>query len=257
MSALKGIIIFLAGGVIGAGVSAFVTYKRIIEREQKRADEKIKSHDEAYQEYVKSLETEVATFREGIRKTYISEDSENKEEQTVKNSEENIINTPKKPNEKGRDGGPVKKDYTMYYKARAEKEYPGEPEGAESLDYIDEDPNEELNSPEYSKMPPKVITYQEYYNPEYEYHDKIVLNYFQEDDILATEEDEALDSITYDGDGSVKKDTAINGRMLHVGDCLEKSGFTKNQNKVLYIRNFRLSTDYEICKVFGAFSDVV
>lgn len=72
-----------------------------------------------------------------------------------------------------------------------------------------------------------------------EYHDKVTLYYYIEDDILATEEEEMIDD-----------------RERLVGDCLTKYGFVDNDEKTIYVRNTALSTDYEIVKVWSAFSDV-
>ena len=39
-----------------------------------------------------------------------------------------------------------------------------------------------------------------------------------------------------------------------VGDCLNKYGFTDNDEMVIYVQNFALTTVYEVQKVMAAFN---
>ena len=90
----------------------------------------------------------------------------------------------------------------------------------------------------YSKdKKPKIITGDSFYN-EYPHFDKISLQYYFDDDILATEEDEEIDDVE---------------RVL--GDTLDKYGFRNNDESVIYVRNLSMGTDYEVFKVRAAFGE--
>lgn len=84
---------------------------------------------------------------------------------------------------------------------------------------------------------PKIITGDSYYN-EFPHFDKIALQYYFDDDILATEEDEEIDDVE---------------RIL--GDTLDKYGFRNNDESVIYVRNVAYGTDYEVFKVRAAFGE--
>lgn len=64
------------------------------------------------------------------------------------------------------------------------------------------------------------------------------LFYYTEDDILATEEEERIDNPEF-----------------YVGNCLDKFGFRDNDESSIYIRNYRVQYDYEICKVRSSFEE--
>lgn len=90
----------------------------------------------------------------------------------------------------------------------------------------------------YSKdKKPKIITGDSYYN-EFHHFDKIALQYYFDDDILATEEDEEIDDVE---------------RIL--GDSLDKYGFRNNDESVIYVRNMAMGTDYEVFKVRASFGE--
>lgn len=214
---LKEVIIFASGCAIGAAIAVPITINKVAKREQDRADAKTKSKDA----YIEELEAKIKAHNMALNKNYIQKESE-KEEKLVesrgvkdKKVEKKVVLCP-----------PVR-DYTVYYQDKAENEYPTEE------DY------EEKRVVDYEKGP-KVVSNEEYWSPEYEYHDKCELNYFVEDEVLA-------DS----GNEVVEKEEIL------IGNAIRDSGFNKNNEKVLYVRNYELSTDYEIAKVFGAYSEYV
>lgn len=67
-------------------------------------------------------------------------------------------------------------------------------------------------------------------------YDKIGLNYYVYDDVLANEGEEMVDED------------------LFAGDVLENSGFKTDDSDVIFVRNDRLTSDFEIKKMFSKFS---
>ena len=87
---------------------------------------------------------------------------------------------------------------------------------------------------------PRLITADSYFD-DYPHHNKVVLEYYTDSDILVdTETEEELP----DED-------------LIVGDCLDKYGFRDNDEEfIVYVRNFNFGIDYQISKVFGSWDPV-
>ena len=230
-SIVKGVLIFLAGAGAGSGVTYLVLNKKITEREQKRADDKIKSHEE----YVHDVESKLKAHEEALRNGYSSDSGSEKPKNSSKFgsvSDDETKNADKK--EEKPPLKPVQRDYTQYYiQRRAEEEHPYDSDEDEN------DIHEALNDPNLRKKEPKLIKYEEFMSPEWEHHDKLTLQYFTEDDILATEEGEILKNVH-----------------LHVGDALTKYGFKTNKDEsVIFVRNFRLGVDYEIDKIEASYVD--
>ena len=70
-------------------------------------------------------------------------------------------------------------------------------------------------------------------------YDKQDLNYYISDDIVVNDELEIIDDMS----------------VIHlIGDILIKSGFDSNDDEVLYVRNDKIMTDFEITKVFTAYT---
>ena len=230
---LKEVIIFISGVGIGAGVTALILTKSITKREQKIADDKISSHNE----YVKDLEERVRVAEGAIRERYSGEDG-SKNGDSGDRSDTGSENDSKKSEKKEKNsssGKILQVDYTSYYKNRAENEHP---EDDLSSEMTLEEETEELNSENYRKKPPEVIEKEDYEDSSTDYFDKIQLYYYTEDEILATEEDEIVDNV-----------------MLSVGNLITSTGFNKNKDIVMYVRNYNLGVDYEIDKMYGAFQD--
>ena len=72
----------------------------------------------------------------------------------------------------------------------------------------------------------------------YPYNDKIELVYYTDDNILSEE------------DGEVVTD-----REMLIGDFIDTTNFFKNDEEYLHVRNGKISTDFEIKKVFGSYYD--
>lgn len=85
--------------------------------------------------------------------------------------------------------------------------------------------------------PPKIISVEEAGNlpPHIESE---TLFFYSYDEVLVDENNAEIDEP---------------GRL--VGECMEKYGFIDNDEKVIFVMNYELSTCYEIQKVFAAFGD--
>jgi hypothetical protein len=87
------------------------------------------------------------------------------------------------------------------------------------------------------KEPPKLISAEEF--SENNLMDKETLYFYFGDGVLTTADDEIVD----DPENLV-------------GDALTKYGFNTNDEKVIYVRNVRIDTDFEIQKVDSLYSDM-
>lgn len=84
------------------------------------------------------------------------------------------------------------------------------------------------------KLPPRLIKEEDWQTcPTL---DKVNLYYYTEDDILTNEDDEVIDDPRY-----------------YIGNTLTKFDFKHNDEKVIYVRNEEIGTDFEIEKIWGGF----
>lgn len=226
---------FVAGGITGAGVAFLFLKKKFdkrIDEELEKINSEMSEEDVAYFEgetkvNIEDLDSTPAPTLNDISKKYASPKAE-------------------------------EMDYKNFYSKKEESADPAESEHPEEED---DEENENETDPEsigvitpenenlvagyqmtkemaYSKdKKPKIITGDSFYN-EYPHFDKISLQYYFDDDILATEEDEEIDDVE---------------RVL--GDTLDKYGFRNNDESVIYVRNLSMGTDYEVFKVRAAFGE--
>ena len=119
---------------------------------------------------------------------------------------------------------------------------PDEP--SEDIDDYDEPTQEELEDEEarqaemrerYMNSKPKLITYEDFENGLPGFDQKSLL-YYQGNDTLTTDDDELVDD-----------------REALVGSCMEQYGYEDSEEKTIFVRNYKLETDYEIIKIFGDF----
>lgn len=244
-SGVKGFIIFVSGAAAGGSVAAFFVHRWAKKTYLAAADDKVRSLEEYIdrirnEELLSDLgykeESEVSNGDSGKSGNYISDGK--------KDAARKVMDHAKKVNSE-----PEYHDYTQYSKA----------EGAKSIDPADythpvdsdETGYEEFDEDEYeqarqdalsrswsekinSGSKPKIIPFEEYGSTGY--LDEVTLYFYQEDGILATEDNEIL----------TDKEAIL-------GDALTKFGFDKNDEKVIYVRNYSRSTDYEVSKVFEGF----
>lgn len=163
---LKGLIIFICGGIVGGAATYFYADRKLEKKWMKISEEKEKSHAD----YIKDLQAR-AHAEDIARSQGYSSDSETKS--SDKNTE----------TEK-----PVRRNYTTYWQSRAEAEHPRD-------DEAEYNPNEDLNDPKLRNREPVIISHDEYWGDEYEHHDKLALYYYVEDDVLATEDGDVIDNI--------------------------------------------------------------
>lgn len=119
-----------------------------------------------------------------------------------------------------------------------------EPSEEAEDEYLDEDGDEEEDEEliagknaalEYERtknLPPKLITSEEFGS--YEDFDQRTLLYYTGDGTLANEDDEIIDD-----------------PVAYIGGSLDKYGFRDSDETAIYVRNWRLQTDYEVIKVEG------
>ena len=251
-SGVKGFIIFVSGAAAGGSVAAFFVHRWAKKTYLAAADDKVRSLEEYIdrirnEELVSDLgykeESEVSDGDEsgasdsgGKSGNYISDGK--------KDAARKVMDRAKKVNLE-----PEYHDYTQYSKS-------GEVKSIDPADYThpvdsDETGYEEFDEDEYeqarqdalsrswsekinSGSKPKIIPFEEYGSTGY--LDEVTLYFYQEDGILATEDNEILTDVE-----------AI------LGDALTKFGFDKNDEKVIYVRHYSRSTDYEVSKVFDGF----
>lgn len=232
---IKECIIFAVGAAVGVGTTVLVMRKKYDEKYNKLLKDAIDSDaDFRLREANKKL-AEAKALQSG----YIQSSGEEKPE-TDKKLEKVDTPDPEKSNQKrsgeSKIGKPNYVDYSAYYEAKVANEYPREEyEKAEETAMAEAD---RLNNSQESNKKPKIVSKEEFDSPEYEYYDKVTLYFYKDDEVLATEDDEVIED-----------------PFKYVGDALDKYGFRKNSENVIYVRNYRLTCDYEIDKVDNAFAD--
>ena len=135
---------------------------------------------------------------------------------------------------------PEYRDYTQYYEETSDPADAESPPDDEEENYY-EGLALEKEAKENKGKEPKIINASDYgVDPMF---GTLSLLYYTENDTLVIhdEEDESEDMIYLDEISDF------------IGDALDRSGFRNNNTKVLYVRNYRRSTDFEITKVRGSF----
>lgn len=93
---------------------------------------------------------------------------------------------------------------------------------------------------ERNKNEPYVIPVAEFMNDSNSF-DKITITYFEEDDVLCDEREEVIPNV----EGTVGN------------DALTKFGYMSDDEKIVYVRNERLKTDFEVLKEEKSYAEVV
>jgi len=241
---VKECIIFAVGAAIGAGTTVLIMRKR---------------YDKKYNELLKDAINSDADFRlrEAERKLaevkaresgYIQSSGEEKPADDTgkangKLNKVDALDPDKAKSTQEKTGGDkIGKanyvDYTSYYENKVANEYPREEyeKASEEAAYEAERLNEDYHA--NRNKPPKIVSREEFYSPEYEHHDKSTLYYYTEDEVLATEVDEVIEDPS-----------------TLIGDALDKFGFRNNGEEVIYVRNYGLQIDYEVEKRDASFAE--
>lgn len=88
---------------------------------------------------------------------------------------------------------------------------------------------------------PYIITIDEYNEDHAHDYDKLTLTYYEEDDVLADDDDSAVE----DPDNLVGE------------DALTKFGQWSKDKNIVYVRNEDISTDFEIIRKAGSYAEIV
>lgn len=247
-SSVKSLLIFTSGAAAGGSVAAFFVHRWAKKKYMAMSDDKVKS----LEEYIDRIRNGELVCDLGYdQKSEVTENGDEKNGNYISDGESDAarIAFNKARNESKAGGNGEYIDYTQYSKSGksvdpADYTHPVDSDENE-YDEFDEDEYEEAKRNELSKAwskkvnsgsKPKIIPFEEYGSTGY--LDEVILYFYQEDGVLTTENDEVIDDIS-----------AV------VGDSLTKFGFDKNDEKVIYVRNYSRSTDYEISKIFSAFSE--
>lgn len=248
---------FIVGAGIGSAVTYFVTKDYITKKEQKIADDKIKSMKE-YVDELRARDTagELAKSLEYVGGSGSKSGSGNDSSDSNSSSGTSYSYTSagkiitKRDKETGdqvvvgaetvKTDGP---DYTSFYRRAdpAELEHPSDddPDSEEEANPASTSAyvmNEEAHSPTRSR--PRVISYEEYNDPEYDHHSKPEFVWYIEDETLADESDmEVYEPIELIGEEGVK-------------------ALKEGAEDMVYVRNPSLGADYSIQRVQYAFGDV-
>lgn len=235
---VKECIIFAVGAAIGAGTTVLIMRKR---------------YDKKYNELLKDAIDSDADFRlrEAERKLaeikarengYIQSSGEEKPTSKSVNKVDALDPAKAKSTQEKTGGDKIGKanyvDYTSYYENKVANEYPREEyeKASEEAAYEAERLNEDYHA--NCNKPPKIVSREEFYSPEYEHHDKTTLYFYKEDEVLATEANEV-----------------VHDPPRLIGDALDKFGFRGNAEEVIYVRNYGFGIDYEIDKVDDSFAE--
>lgn len=201
----------------GCAIGAAIAVPITINKVAKREQDRADQKTRSKDEYIAELEAKNRAHEMSVGQNYIPKDE--KIEVKEEKEEKKAVDRDRRVILR-----PPVRDYSVYYQEKAENEHPME-------EYFEEKLEEKGT---------KIVSNEEYWSPEYEHHDKCELNYFVEDEILADSNNEVVEK-----------------EYILIGNSIRDSGFNKNSEPVLYVRNYELSTDYEIAKVYGAYSEYV
>lgn len=230
-------VIIFAGGLIVGGVSSLFACKKYY---RKKANDEIESVERAFTERLNEIEEEKRDALDVAEEALLSANDYHREDpgarELIKNRStlDGILKSKKAD----------RVDYVTYAKNSKETievdDHPTDDEPEEDEDY-GSDSNEAImelgNGRDHIKEPYE-INYREYGSlPTYDFKE---LYYYQGDNTLVDAEGDSEDIID-------------NPEYL-VGDVLVKSGYTKNDEKSIYIRNEYSSCDFEVMKVFASYS---
>ena len=247
----KMIFSFVSGLVAGGGIGFIAASKFLNKKYFKKYDERVKELEEYYGN---------TSVYERDYKDEISADDLDEKTKGYKDVVSKI----------DRENGPLTKDqrddiknkllrnekqttnYASMYRSKAGPmadaleqklaEEEGPEEDSDDLDEDAQDPDDayyEQAFDEHQKnknRAPRIISAEtaDGFGPEW---DQQTLLFYMYNDALTTEDDDLIE-VPYD----------------LVGDCLNKYGFTDNDEMVIYVQNFALTTVYEVQKVMAAFN---
>lgn len=224
--------------IAGAATGAFVTYKYLEQKFETILEDEV----DAVKHYAKK-KIQIAKLEQDVARCETKLTSNDKDVISDLITEEkiNISNIKLKDLDTDEDividGDGVYHANHVYFEEDSESSEDNEEE-EEEIEFDDDFIIEPPSKLERMKIP-FIISSREFAE-EMEHFDKISLNYYAGDETFADDQDELIDDI----------------RML-VGDAYEYFGANPDDPDVVYVRNFRLSTDFELCRVYGRYSDTI
>lgn len=241
----KSFLIFLSGTIIGGSIGTLVTYKITAKKFMKISDDRVKS----LEDYIERLQSERLSHDLHYAQESDSDDISDGDSGENEFSDVSLVTDPDgrsrisdiiAQNEKtyirysklSQEGSAVD---ARYEQIAAQLEHPmdsGEDDEYEREMAEAEEWTEKANS----ASPPMVIEEHEFGATGY--LDETELYYFTVNKILTNENEEVIPDPE---------------RLI--GDTIVTSGFDSNDEKYLYVRNYRTSTDYLIEKIIGSYSD--
>lgn len=243
---VRELIIFVGGLVVGAAGSLIATKFYY----QKKADGEIESVEKAFTDRLREIEGEKDDALDAASKALLSANDYHREDPGAsellrnKSTLDGIIKA----------GKADRVDYSLYYGSDDGKAVSDAAKNSKESIEVDDHPHDdgedgdmndgidepiiELGSGRDDLREPYEIDYREYGSlPTFEFKE---LYFYQGDGTLVEAEGESED--------------IIDNHSYLVGNVLEKSGFTKNEEKTIYVRNEYISCDFEVMKVFGSYA---
>ena len=239
--------------VLGAAIGSAVTWLAVKETYRRKAEEEIASVEKAFTDRINEIEDEKAEALGVAEKAILSSNdySSNPGASTLIKNRSTLDGMIKASKAE-------RVDYTKYAKVENV-----EKNSVESIE-VDDHPHDDWEEGDFENddsdfgedernhgifvvengrdnlADPYEIDYQEYGSiPTYEFKEL----YF------------------YQGDGTVveaegESEEIVDNPEYLLGNVLVKSGFNKDNNKTIYIRNEHVSCDFEVMKVFGSYGDM-
>lgn len=214
---------------LGAGIGSLVTFFTVKGIYEAKADKEVESVKEAYNRKAEAFGVLSSVGGEIKGPSEIND----KPVEMVKSTS----SIAQKMNNK-----PPLKDYTKFFENPEESSeeavsppedepYTDEEDKLQTMECIDSQLNGDHRKALAEDIGPRVIDRSEY-ELSCEHYDKIALIYYISDDILCEDTGEEVD------------------RHRLIGDLIEKSGFDQNEDEELLVRNDKLTSDFEITKIY-------
>lgn len=214
-------------GLIGAAFGGLLTYVLMKDRIREEAEEEIEAMREYYQDMVKDVEEDYFEEMKGLVEEL---DDEERLEGKYTDYTKKYLPDENEDFERGQ---------SLVRPKKVVREVP-EP----TIDIVLEE--EELDDPDYEGDPhedeyeydePYVISKDDFENS-FTHLEKITMSYYDHDDILADENDEAIPN-----------------PISVVGDALVRFGEESGDKNIVYVRNPELEIDYEVVRMNDSFQE--
>ena len=218
---------FIAGGCVGA-VGSYLYLKKEFDEAQKKIESDVTAYKKDINNTYKNL------MANNMKSTSVNE-KDSKPKEVKESVTSDIVDYAKFAKQAEVNQEFAKQTMDDIYGRLAEQEHPEDDEEDTGMDYSGYS-EEEFNRAKKVGAGPRIIRAADYgEDPKLDCKQLI---YYTDDETLATEDDEIVDDISG-----------------LIGDALTKYDFINNNEDSIYVRNERRSTDYEIIKVHGSFSD--